>query len=78
MLNIKKEIENIKNYDLNNLPLLNEIINKIKNELCGRRKIMYSDIINHIIRKGYQGDEYNKMLIWCNYKIRYGENYVND
>ena len=78
MEELKREIEKIKTYNANNFPLLEEIIYNIKDKIQGRRKIMYSDIINNIIRKGHQGDEYNKILLWCNYKIRYGEHYLNE
>ena len=42
----------------------------------GRREIMYSDIINLIIRKGYIGKKYNLLILWCNYKIRIGKTFV--
>ncbi|MFX1241663.1 MAG: hypothetical protein ACFFA7_10485 [Promethearchaeota archaeon] len=37
---------------------------------------MYSDIINLIIREGYIGDIYSKLILWCNYKIRRGKTYL--
>ncbi len=78
MEQLKKDIEEIKNYNASTFPLLNEVILNIKEKIAGKRKIMYSDIINNIIRKGYKGEEYNKILLWCTYKIRYGENYLKE
>ncbi len=72
-----KNIEKIKNVPYNNLKLLKEIINKLNKIFSGKREIMYSDIINLISREGNSGEEYNQILLWCNYKIRLGEFFVN-
>ncbi len=37
---------------------------------------MYSDIINLIIREGYVKENYKQIILWCNYKIRLGETFV--
>ncbi len=66
-------IEKIRNVPHNNLKLLKEIINKLNKIFSGKREIMYSDIINLISREGNSGEEYNQILLWCNYKIRLGE-----
>ena len=66
-------IKNIKSIPHNNLKLLKQIITKLNKIFCGKREIMYSDIINLITREGNTGKEYNQILLWCNYKIRLGE-----
>ena len=68
--------KSIKIIPINNLELLQDIKNKLDRILQGRRKIMYSDIINLIIREGKIGDNYNELILWCNYKIRLGEIFV--
>ncbi len=65
-----------KNISTNNYKSLQEIIKKLGMILKGKREIMYSDIINLIIREGYIGENYNEIILWCNYKIRLGETYV--
>jgi len=66
----------IKIIPINNIELLQEIKSKLDQIFRGRRKIMYSDIINLIIREGKIGDSYNELILWCNYKIRLGETFV--
>ena len=73
----KNDIERIRDFPKSNLELLNSILNYLKGIIKGKRKIMYSDIINHIIRKGYKGEEYNQLILWCNYKIRVGEIFID-
>ena len=68
--------KNIKTIPKNNIELLQEIKNKLEKIFQGRRRIMYSDIINMIIREGKIGDSYNELILWCNYKIRLGETFV--
>ena len=68
--------KDIKIIPINNIELLQEIKNKLDKIFRGRRKIMYSDIINLIIREGKIGDSYNELILWCNYKIRLGETFV--
>ena len=60
----------------NNIALLKEITDKLNRIFQGRREIMYSDIINLIIREGKVGNEYNELILWCNYKIRLGETFL--
>ncbi|MFX0060198.1 MAG: hypothetical protein ACFE8J_18030, partial [Candidatus Heimdallarchaeota archaeon] len=57
--------------------ILNEIHKELNLRIKEKREIMYSDIINFIIRKGYKGAIFNKLLIWCNYNIRSGRFIVN-
>ncbi|MFW9875846.1 MAG: hypothetical protein ACFFG0_22300 [Candidatus Thorarchaeota archaeon] len=59
-----------------NFELLNEIQRKLYEIFKGKREIMYSDIINFIIREGKVGEKYNNLILWCNYKIRLGETFV--
>lgn len=70
---IQKNIEEIKNFPKENFALLNEILNSLKQNLKEKREIMYSDIINLIIRKGDTEEKFNQLLLWCNYKMRLGE-----
>ena len=62
---------------INNIALLNEIKDKLIKTFQGKREIMYSDIINLIIREGKVGNEYNELILWCNYKIRLGETFID-
>ncbi len=66
----------IKKISTNNCEILENIINKLKQIIKGKREIMYSDIINLIIREGYIGKNYNLLILWCNYKIRLGKIFV--
>jgi hypothetical protein len=59
-----------------NIDLLSEIQRKLNERFQGKREIMYSDIINLIIREGKVGENYNNLILWCNYKIRLGETFV--
>ncbi len=69
-------IEKIKKIPLSNYKILEKIINKLGEIIRGKRDIMYSDIINLIIREGYIGEKYKQLIVWCNYKIRLGETFV--
>lgn len=55
---------------------LQEIYKKIHQVIRGKREIMYSDIINLVVRNQYKGDIYNKIIIWCNYNIKKGNLFV--
>jgi hypothetical protein len=68
--------EYIKKIPIYNIDLLREIQGKLNEIFQGKRQIMYSDIINLIIREGKVGENYNNLILWCNYKIRLGENFV--
>ena len=54
------------------------ILESLHNIIKGKREIMYSDIINYILREGFEGEEYNQLILWCNYKIRIGEIFVKN
>jgi len=71
-----RNIEKIKNFPIRNWKTLETIIRRVKQILNGKREIMYSDVINFIIREGDIGEEYKQLIIWCNYKIRLGKTYV--
>ena len=68
--------QKIKNFPEKNSTILKEIIDKLNRIIKGKRRIMYSDIINLILREGLNGESYNNLIIWCNYKIRLGEIFV--
>lgn len=61
---------------IKNIELLEEIKNKLSKIFEGKRELMYSDIINLIIREGKVGNGYNELILWCNYKIRLGETFL--
>ena len=71
-----QKYEMINRIPINNFEILNRIKNKLNKIFQGRREIMYSDIINLIIREGKIGENYNQLILWCNYKIRLGETFV--
>jgi len=68
--------QKIKNIPEKNSTILKEILDKLNRIMKGKRRIMYSDIINLILREGLNGESYNNLIIWCNYKIRIGEIFV--
>lgn len=69
-------IEKIKRIPSSNYEILKNLINKLSKILGGKRDIMYPDIINVIIREGYIGKKYDQLILWCNYKIRLGETFI--
>ena len=71
-----KSMENIKKISTRTNKTLEDIMKRLKQILRGKRDIMYSDIINFIIRKEYFGEHYRHIILWCNYKIRLGKSYV--
>ncbi|MBY8989342.1 MAG: hypothetical protein KGD58_01185 [Candidatus Lokiarchaeota archaeon] len=75
-MKIDNNYQSIRNIPKNNIDLLKEIKNKLSQIFKGKREIMYSDIINLIIREGKVGENYNNLILWCNYKIRLGETFV--
>lgn len=75
-MKIDNNYQAIKNIPKNNIDLLREIKIKLSQIFKGKREIMYSDIINLIIREGMVGEDYNNLILWCNYKIRLGETFV--
>ncbi|MBD3193689.1 MAG: hypothetical protein GF317_01440 [Candidatus Lokiarchaeota archaeon] len=69
----KKEI---KRFPIKHLDFLKSVVKELSN-VKDIKEIRYSDIINLITRNNYSGKIYTKLMIWCNYKIRLGESYVN-
>ncbi len=69
-------LDKIKNLSTSNCQILENIIETLKKKIRGRRRLMYSDVINLIIREGHIGDMYSKLILWCNYKIRLGKTYI--
>ena len=76
MNQISDDLEKIKKISTSNCEILEDVINILKKKLRGRREIMYSDIINFIIRGGYTEEKYSQLILWCNYKIRLGKTFV--
>ncbi|MFX1377760.1 MAG: hypothetical protein ACFFA4_01580 [Promethearchaeota archaeon] len=76
MSQTSNNLNQIKNLSINNSKILEHIIEILKKKIKGRRRIMYSDVINFIIREGHIGDRYSKLILWCNYKIRLGKIYI--
>ncbi|MFX0136743.1 MAG: hypothetical protein ACFFDN_24110 [Candidatus Hodarchaeota archaeon] len=76
MTQIPVNLENIKKIPHSNYEILEDIIKKLSKIINGKRDIMYSDIINLIIREGHIGEKYSQLILWCNYKIRLGETFV--
>ncbi len=69
-------IEEIKDFPKKNSLFLKEIIDRLNNIIKGKRKLMYSDIINFIAREGIKDELCNNLIIWCNYKIRFGDIFI--
>ena len=76
MTQISNNLKKIKDISVSNCELLEDAIKIIKKKIKGRREIMYSDIINFIIRGGYMEERYSQLILWCNYKIRLGKTFV--
>ncbi len=68
--------EEIKDFPKKNSSFLKEIIDRLNNIIQGKRKLMYSDIINLIAREGIKDELSNNLIIWCNYKIRFGDIFI--
>jgi len=77
MRRISETVKFIENIPRNNKDLLTELCNQLRKITNENRPIMYSDIINVIIREQFYGERYNHLIIWCNYHIRKG-NYLVD
>jgi len=67
------KLEKIKNITLIHNNLFKRIFKELNIIIKGKREIMYSDIINLIIREDYKGKTYDEILLWCNYNIRQGK-----
>jgi hypothetical protein len=67
------KLEKIKKITSTHSNLFKRIFKELDLIIKGKREIMYSDIINLIIREGYRGEIYNEIILWCNYNIRQGK-----
>jgi hypothetical protein len=76
MKNNAAYIKEMKDFPHKHPYFLHKIIHKLDEAISGKRKIMYSDIINLVIREGMKDDLSKQLILWCNYKIRYGEIFV--
>ena len=46
--------------------LIKRILKETDQSIRGKRKILYSDIINIVIREDYRGKMYNEIVFWGN------------
>ena len=60
-----------------NLVLYKNIFQKAVKMISNKRPIMYSDIINIIIREKLHGKYYTDLILWCNYNIKKGNFIIN-
>ena len=77
MSEIAETLKFIENIPRRNKDILNDLCKQLKEIFKDNRPIMYSDIINVIIRKKFYGECYNQLIVWCNYHIKKG-NYLID
>ena len=73
MSQIQNQSKGAQNITTSQYDLIKRIIKEINQSIKGKRKIMYSDIINLIIREDYRGKMFNDIILWCNYNIRQGK-----
>ena len=73
--NIAK-LKEIKDFPNKHPYFLQKIIYKLNEIISGKRRIMYSDIINLVVREGMKDEISKQLILWCNYKIRFGEIFV--
>jgi len=67
---IQNQTKEAQNITSSHYILIKTILKEIDQSIRGKRKIMYSDIINLIMREDNRGKMYNEILLWCNYNIR--------
>ena len=73
-----KFIEEIRNFPNKNSEFLDQIITKLNTIIGEKRKIMFSDIINLIAKEGLNDELSNRLILWCNYKMRLGEVFLDE
>ena len=78
MRQIQNQVKETQHITSSHHDLLKRILKEIDQSIRGKRKVMYSDIINLIIREDYRGKMYNEILLWCNYNIRQGKYIIID
>ena len=76
MNRIPNSVEKIKQVPYSKFEILEDLIKKITKIIKGQRKIMYSDLINFILREKCFGESYKQIILWCNYNIRLGRTFV--
>ncbi len=70
-------IEKIKDFPVKNSQFLEELTNKLDKTLKGKRRLMYSDILNYIAKKEGADKIDNELMKWCCYMIRKGNDYID-
>lgn len=73
-----KFIEEIRDFPDKNSNFLEQIIARLNIIIRGRRKIMFSDIINFIAKEGSNDELSNRLILWCSYKIRLGGVFIDE
>lgn len=73
-----KFIEEIRDFPDKNSKFLKQIITKLNIIIRGRRRIMFSDIINFIAKEGSNDELSNRLILWCTYKIRLGGVFIDE
>ena len=73
---INNHYKKARNISSSHYHIIKRISKEIEQSIEKERKIMYSDIINLIMRKNYTGKMYNEIIIWCNYKIKQGKYFL--
>ena len=73
-----KFIEEIRDFPNKNSKFLKQIIIKLNIFIKERRKIMFSDIINFVAKEGLNDELSNRLILWCNYKMRLGEVFLDE
>jgi len=73
-----KFIEEIRDFPDKNSKFLEQVITKLNIVIRGRRKIMFSDIINFIAKEGSNNELSNRLILWCAYKIRLGGVFIDE
>ncbi len=73
-----KIIEEIRDFPDKNSKFLEQVITKLNIIIRGRRKIMFSDIINFIAKEGSNDELSNRLILWCSYKIRLGGVFIDE
>jgi hypothetical protein len=51
--------------------IITNILDTIKTD-HPHRALMYSDLIDYILREGLVGESYNRIISWCNHNITKG------
>jgi len=77
MSQIINKSEEIEDYYHQHLEVLQKIHSQLKELIRNQRQVTYSDIINFIIKQNYKNKIYTQIILWCNYKIRKGNFFVD-